>query len=545
MNLRPYQRDAIEAVQASWREHRSALLVMATGTGKTVTAAEIIRSRLGFGGRAMVVAHREELVEQAAATIRRIAKCDVAVEMAGRRSIENGFYRAPVVVASVQTLSSRREGPARVERFKPEAFGTVWFDEAHHATAKTWASVWEWFRQYEGTRLLGTTATPDRADERALGTIFDQVAYQYGMLEGIRDGWLVPVKQAVVHVSGLDFSGVRTTAGELNGADLAALMEFEQTLHRMVGPTIEIAGDRRTLLFCTTVDHAARVAEILNRHRPGSAAHIHANTPRDERRNILRDYGAGRLQYLANVGITTEGWDDPATDGQGVQVVAMLRPTKSRALYCQMAGRGTRPLPNTVDLIDNADKRRECIAKSAKPSVLLLDFMGNCGRHRLIHAGDVLGGKWDDQTRQRAAKRAGDADGEEVDVLEMLDETERLLQSEAEQKRRAFVKGRASFTTQIVDPFEFVGIAPPKVKGFRAKIPASDKQKAYLARNNVPGFDRLTLDEASAVIDAMMKRPSEAQSWFLKKHGRDPAAFDRKTASEEIGRIKGNPVGAS
>ena len=536
--LRHYQLEAIEAVRSAWASSQSSLLVMATGTGKTVTAASIIGDRIAFGGRAMVVAHREELVEQAAATIRRVARCDVAVEMADRRSIEDGFSRCPVVVASVQTLTSKRNGRMRAQRFRPQDFGTIWFDEAHHATASTWSAVWEWFKTNPACRLLGTTATPDRADERALGSVFASVAFQYGMLEGIRDGWLVPVKQSVVHVHGLDFSSVRTTAGELNGADLAALMEYEQTLHRMVGPTIEIAGDRRTLLFCTTVEHAKRVAEIINRHKTGSAAAIHAATDRDERRNILRDFGAGRLQYLANVGITTEGWDDPATDGRGVQVVAMLRPTKSRSLYCQMAGRGTRPLPGTVDRLATPDERRLAIASSVKPSVLLLDFMGNCGRHRLVHAGDVLGGRWDDETRQRSTRRAAEAPGEEIDVLAMLDRTEILLRDEKERKKRELLKGTARYTTQAVDPFEFVGIAPPKVRGFRAKIPASEKQRSYLARNGVPNADRLTLDEASAIIDALMKRPTEAQSWFLRKHGRDPAAFDRKTASEEIGRIK-------
>jgi superfamily II DNA or RNA helicase len=536
--LRDFQQAAIDQVRSAWAGHQSTLLVMATGTGKTVTAASIVADRIGRCGRAMVVAHREELVEQAAATIKRIARCDVAVEMASRRSIEDGFSRCPVVVASVQTLTTKRGTRHRFERFRPSDFGTVWFDEAHHATAATWAKVWRWFSANEHARLLGTTATPDRADEQALGTIFSSVAYQYGMLEGIRDGWLVPVKQSVVHVSGLDFSGVRTTAGELNGADLAALMEYEQTLHRMVGPTIEIAGNRRTLLFCTTVDHAKRVAEIINRHHPGKAACIHAGTDRGERKNILRDFGAGQLQFLANVGITTEGWDDPATDGKGVQVVAMLRPTKSRSLYCQMAGRGTRPIPGCVDALRTPEARRAAIGASAKPSVLLLDFMGNCGRHRLIHAGDVLGGQWGEETRQRSTRRAAEAPSKEVDVLQMLDETERLLKDEQARKQRSLLKGKASYSTQVVDPFEFVGIAPPKVKGFRAKLPASDKQRAYLARNGVPNADRLTLDEASAIIDALMKRPTDAQAWFLRKHGRDPQAFDRKTASEEIGRIK-------
>lgn len=532
--LRPYQKDAVESVLTKWTDKRSAILVMATGTGKTLCASAIIAQRIKFSGRAIVIAHREELVEQAARTIRQEIGCDVAIEMADKRSIEDGFLRAQVVVASVQTLASKN----RLQKFKPNQFTTVWMDEAHHATAKTWTNIWDHFKANEHSRLFGTTATPDRGDAQALGQVFESVAMEYGMIQGINDGWLVPIKQAVVHVSGLDFSSCRTTAGELNGADLAEVMEYEATLHRMVYPTIEIAGNRRTLIFATSVLHSQRIAEIINRHRPGSAAHIDAKTDSDTRRNILQNFGAGKIQFLVNVGITTEGWDDPANDGFGVQVVAQMRPTKSRALYSQMAGRGTRPLPNTVDHLATSAERRAAIANSNKTNVLLLDFLGNSGRHRLIHASDVLGGQWSDLTRHRALMIAKTNPAKEQDILEMLSAAERIEKQEAEAQTRKFIRATAKYKEQTIDPFEFVGITAPKVSGFRAKLPSSEKQKAFLARNKVPNYNRLTLDQASAIIEKLMQQPSESQTWFLRSRGLNPTQYTRKTASELIGKLK-------
>lgn len=531
--LRPYQKQGVENVLAQWKNNRSAILVMATGTGKTLCASSIIAERIKFSGRAIVIAHREELVEQAAQTIRQEIGCDVAIEMSSRKSIEDGFLRAQVVVASVQTLASKN----RLQKFRPEQFSTIWMDEAHHATARTWQNIWDHFKVNEQARLFGTTATPDRGDAQALGKVFESVAFEYGMIQGINDGWLVPIKQAVIHVSGLDFSECRTTAGELNGADLASVMEYEATLHRMVYPTIEIAGKRRTLIFAASVLHSQRIAEIINRHKPGSAAHIDANTDSSDRRNILREFGSGKIQFLTNVGITTEGWDDPANDGFGVQVVAQMRPTKSRALYSQMAGRGTRPLPYTVDHLLTREERREAISASKKTNVLLLDFLGNSGRHRLVHASDVLGGSWTDETRQKATRLAQTM-SQEVDILETLNTAERQIKLEQEAKTRNSIRATARFSLQTIDPFEFVGISPPKISGYRAKLPASIKQKAFLARNKVPNFDRLTLDQASAIIEKLMGHPSAGQVWFLRSRGLDPTNFTRKSASDLIGTLK-------
>lgn len=538
--LRPYQNEAVEAVEREFLTNNSTLLVMATGLGKTATFGEMIRRMSTNGKRCLVIAHRSELVEQAARHIQTRVGINASVEMAERRATTGG-YSDPVVVASVQTCVAERGGAKRMERFNPSQFSLVVVDEAHHATSSSYRDVINYFTA-GGAKVLGVTATPDRADEEALGQVFDSVAYEYGVAEGIADGYLVPIKQTMVTVSSLDYSDCRTTAGDLNGADLDRVLKYEETLHRMVEPTVKIAGERRTLVFCASVEHAERVAEIINRYKPNTAAFVSANTPQDRRRTIFRDFGDGKYQFLCNVGIATEGWDDPATDNKGVQFIAMMRPTKSRSLYCQMVGRGTRTLATVIDGLETPEARKAAIAASAKKCVTVLDFVGNCGRHKLMRVADALGGTWSDAVRDRAtAKSEQDANNSllvEVDVLEQMDEVERDLKREAEQKRRTFIKVSTTYKTQDINPFSSLGIVPQRVPGWAKRIPASEKQLTFLKRNNVPNVDNLNTKEASQLIDHIMSSPSDKQAWVLRKAGLDPAQFDRKGASEAIDKIK-------
>lgn len=540
INLRPYQNEAVEAVEREFLTNDSTLLVMATGLGKTATFGEMIRRMSTNGKRCLVIAHRSELVEQAARHIQTRVGMNASVEMAERRAT-NGMYSDPVVVASVQTCVAERGGAKRMERFNPSQFSLVVVDEAHHATSSSYRDVINYFTA-GGAKVLGVTATPDRADEEALGQVFDSVAYEYGVAEGIADGYLVPIKQTMVTVSSLDYSDCRTTAGDLNGADLDRVLKYEETLHRMVEPTVKIAGERRTLVFCASVEHAERVAEIINRYKPNKAAFVSANTPQDRRRTIFRDFGDGKYQFLCNVGIATEGWDDPATDNKGVQFIAMMRPTKSRSLYCQMVGRGTRTLATVIDGIETPEARKAAIAASAKKCVTVLDFVGNCGRHKLMRVADALGGNWSDDVRDRAmAKSEQDANNSllvEVDVLEQMDEVERDLKREAEERRRTFIKVSTTYKTQDINPFSSLGIVPQRVPGWAKRIPASEKQLTFLKRNNIPNVDNLNTKEASQLIDHLMSSPSDKQAWVLRKAGLDPAQFDRKGASEAIDKIK-------
>ena len=538
MKLRDYQDEAVKAIYKSWDEYDSCLVVMATGLGKTVVLSQVVAdSVINTGRRWMVIAGRQEIVEQNARTLARVTNQDVAIEMAENKSFEYGNFKPLVISASIQTLIANNRGKPRMQKFDPSAFGGIIIDEAPHATSKSYRQVGDYFTA-GGCKVLGVTATPDRADEQALGQVFETVAYQYDVIQGVRGGWLVPIKQCAVNVTGLDFSTIRTTAGDLNGAELSDVLTYEENLHRMVSPTLEIAGDRRTLIFAASVAHAERVSEIINRYKPGSSAFDKAGTPRDERSEIFRAFAEGNHQFLVNVGIATEGWDDPATDGRGVQLISMMRPTKSRSLYAQMCGRGTRPVPGTIDGLDSVSDRAAAIARSEKPGITILDYVGNSGRHKLMHAGDILGGSWSDEVVDRVYDNAQKAERVELDLLLQMEIQEAQLKREVEAKRRTFVRVKADYNLDEVSPFDFLGVVRRRVPGWFKGKPVTEKQATLLRRNNVPNIDNLNVAEASQLIDHIMSRPSEKQAWVLKRNGLDPNDFDRKSASDIITRIK-------
>jgi hypothetical protein len=195
-----------------------------------------------------------------------------------------------------------------------------------------------------------------------------------------------------------------------------------------------------------------------------------------------------------------------------------------------------------IDGLETPEARKAAIAASAKKCVTVLDFVGNCGRHKLMRVADALGGNWSDVVRDRAtAKSEQDANNSllvEIDVLEQMDEVERDLKREAEEKRRTFIKVSTTYKTQDINPFSSLGIVPQRVPGWAKRIPASEKQLTFLKRNNIPNVDNLNTKEASQLIDHIMSSPSDKQAWVLRKAGLDPAQFDRKGASEAIDKIK-------
>ncbi len=499
MHLRPYQIEAVDRVFAGWETSRSVLGVAATGTGKTIIFASIIARH---PGRTMVIAHREELIFQAADKIKRVTGLDPDIEMAELRADESSMYsRADVVISTIQTQTAGRNG-GRMTRFDPNDFGLLIIDEAHHSTASTYRRVIDHYRQNPELHVLGVTATPDRTDEQALGQIFDEVAFEYDIRFGIEDGWLVPITQRAVAVDNLDLSSVRTTAGDLNGAELARVMEYEQTLHEVAAPVIELTSDgQKTLVFAASVAHAERLCEILNRHKANSARWVHGKTPKPERRQMLRDYAERRFQYLVNVGVATEGFDNP-----GIEFVVMARPTKSRSLYSQMVGRGTRPLPTIVDDPDffgSASMRRDAIAASTKSRLDVVDFVGNSGRHRLMTTADILGGNYADEVIELARETA-EREGQ-LDTMKGLDDAEREIRARREREkkaqaaRRARVVAGARYTTRTIDPFDAFEITPWREKGWDKDKAITPKMANLLERQGVDVAD-LTFTEARQLI---------------------------------------------
>lgn len=510
MRLRDYQRAAVGAVQDVFADEQSALIVLPTGCGKTVVFAHVIAEMQASGcGRAMVLAHREELIFQAAEKIEAVTGDRPDIEMADMRADQIMFRKAGVVVSSIQTQIAGENGAGRMTRFTPDDFGLVIIDEAHHATAASYRRVIDHYRQNPKTKILGVTATPDRADEKALGQVFGAVAYNYEIPTAITDGWLVPILCRQVWVDSLDFSGVSTTAGDLNPGELAQVMEYEASLHGIADPLIEIAGDRKTLLFAASVAHAERLCDIINRHRQNSARWVCGTTPKEERRRLLGEFARGEAQFMVNVGVLTEGFDDP-----GIQVIGMGRPTKSRSLYAQMAGRGTRPLPGLVDKYPTPDERRAAILSSAKRNVEIVDFVGNTGRHKLVSAADILGGDYDDDAVDRARELVAEAD-EPMDVSEALEiAAEEIEEQKARERARvASIKAKAQYRTNVADPFDVFGIEPHRQRDWDLAALPSEKQIGLLAKFGI-NAEKLTKKQASQLIGECIKRSQNKQCSF-------------------------------
>ena len=558
MKLRDYQERAVDGTFAAWDEGRSALVVLPTGCGKTIVFASVIQRLLADGGkkaRVLVLAHREELIAQAKDKIAAVVpSARIGIEMAELKA--NDFFGQPpeVVVSSVQTQNSGK--PPRMEKFAPKDFAAVIVDEAHHAIAKTYRRVIDWFlKGNPACKLLGVTATPDRKDEAALGSVFERVACDYGIADAISDGWLVPIRQQLVSVESLDYSGIRTCGGDLNQKDLAEVMEQEENLQRIAAPTLEIVGNRRAIVFAASVKQAERLAEILNRGSGKLADWISGETPKDVRRDKLERFKRGELRYMVNVGVLTEGFDDA-----GVDVVVMARPTKSRALYAQMAGRATRPSAKIASLlgkgpseeckVKSAEWRRKLIAESDKPSCLIVDFVGNSGRHKLISSIDILGGRYDYEVVARAKekmKSKGAANGEEAsDVSEALETAKREIEAEKAEieRKRKLVLAKAKYVTRAVDPFDrYDLVEAPSADPTMIISSGEERQLRKLLKKK---YALTSLTRKQALVNEMRRRrhSGEAtlgQEAFLRRRGfvAPMRAGEAKRAIDRISRLEG------
>jgi superfamily II DNA or RNA helicase len=357
--LRPYQLACLEALERELAAGKRRLLVaLPTGTGKTVCFAAL-PSVLGLQGRWLVLAHREELLDQA---LRKFEAANpgmhCAVEQADRRA-----HDADVVIASVPTLQRRR-----LEALRPDEFAGVIVDEAHHAVADSYKAIFDHFGLLEPgcpRPLIGFTATPKRGDDVGLSSVFEVIAYEAGIRQMITDGYLSRITGSRVQTD-CDLSGVKVRAGEFVQSELAATVNTEPRNLMIVRAYRDLCDGRRAIAFCVDVAHAHAVADAFN--AAGIRAEsVSGETPKDERRKLLSDFGAGAFSVISNCAVLTEGFDDP-----GVSCILMARPTKSSLLYTQMIGRGTRLAPGKVDCH-------------------VIDFADNSARHRLSTVATLFG----------------------------------------------------------------------------------------------------------------------------------------------------------
>ncbi|MFH0243612.1 DEAD/DEAH box helicase [Streptomyces sp. HK10] len=386
---RPYQLDAIKALRKGWADGRNRLaVVLPTGAGKTVVFSHLAHQMLdNLGGRrVLVIAHREELIEQAAS---KLLAVDPTLRIGIVKAQRDQHQDADVIVASVQTLAV----PRRREAIRD--IGLIIVDECHHAAAPTYMEVLRHFGAWDGTPTAGFTATMTRTDG-GLAEVWDNVVFRLDILDMISDGYLCDVRGKRITVDTLDLDKVRTRGGDLVDGQLGQALEDSGALDAIARAYVEHAGERPGVVFTPTVATAQAAAAALQAVGI-TAAPVWGDMSRDERRATLARYEAGDIQVLTNCMVLTEGFDAPHTS-----CVVIARPTKSPGLYVQMAGRALRPAPGKRD-------------------ALLLDVMGASTRHKLASMVDLT------------AREIGQAE-EGKTLREIAEEAEK---AEAAEKQRA------------------------------------------------------------------------------------------------------------
>lgn len=478
MELRPYQQEAVAAVLKQWNEgHKRTLIVLPTGTGKTVCFAKVAEKAVCTGRKVLILAHRDELLRQAADKILMTTGLRCAREKGEETSL-GSWYR--ITVGSVQTLMHEK----RLSAFAPAAFGTIIVDEAHHALADSYQRVLGHFPEAD---VLGVTATPERSNMQNLGQYFDSLAYEYSLPQAIHDGYLCPIKAQTVPIK-LDISGVKLSSGDYSAGALGTALD--PYLWQIAEEMRKYCADRHTVVFLPLVSTAKKFKHIL-RAMGFRAEEVNGNSR--DREKILADFAAGKTNVLCNAMLLTEGWDCPAVD-----CVVMLRPTKIRSLYCQCIGRGTRLSPET-----------------GKKDLLILDFLWNTARHELCRPAVLIcknpevSGKMTENL---------EASGEAVDLVEAEKQASEDVQQQREEALAEELKAMRKRKRRLVDPLQFeMSIAAEDLASYVPAFgwemaPASEKQLKALEKFGLFPDDIDNAGKASLLLDRLAKRREEGLS---------------------------------
>jgi ATP-dependent helicase IRC3 len=344
VELRPYQQEALASMlEAESNGINKQLIVLPTGAGKTVLFAQlpIIRKE---SLPMLVLAHRSELLIQAKDKIETINK-DLSV---GIEQADNKAGYVDVVIASVPTLG--RESSSRIEKYPKNYFKTIVVDEAHHAAAPSYRRILDYFTP---ELLLGVTATPQRSDSVRLIDVFQEIVYYKSIQDLIKEGWLSPLVGYRVKTS-TDISDVEIQNGEYKQDQLIEAIDNPGRNNSIVTAYNDLANAKKTVVFAAGVDHAGHLEEAF-RKNGSSVRVIIGTTPEEERRQILSDFKSGAVTVLVNVGVLTEGFDEPS-----IEAIILAKPTRSSLLYTQIVGRGTRLFEGKEHcmIIDIADTTR-------------------------------------------------------------------------------------------------------------------------------------------------------------------------------------------
>ena len=513
MELRPYQQQAKDAIFSEWGNGiKKTLLVLPTGCGKTIVFAKVAEECVKGGSRVLILAHRGELLDQAADKIGKSTGLGCATEKADQTCIGSWFR---IVVGSVQSMMREK----RLNQFPNDYFNTIIIDEAHHCISESYQKV---LRHFPDAEVLGVTATPDRGDMQNLGTVFESLAYEYTLPRAIKEGYLSPIKAVTIPLK-IDMSAVGVQAGDFKSGDIATALD--PYLESIAEEMEKYCSDKKTVVFLPLVKTSQKFRDILNNHGFRAAE---VNGDSKDRAEILEAFDKDQYNVLCNSMLLTEGWDCPSVD-----CIVVLRPTKVRSLYCQMVGRGTRLSPETN-----------------KDHLLLLDFLWHTERHELCHPASLIC-----ESAEVAQKMTENMEKDAGCIMD-IEEAERTASEDVvAQREEALAKQLSEMKRRkkkLVDPLQFeMSIQAEDLSGYVPAFgwemaPPSDKQKQTLEKLGILPDAIENAGKASKILDRLDKRRREGlttpkQIRFLESRGfQHVGTWQFETAKNMIDRIAGN-----
>lgn len=511
MELRPYQQEAKDSIFKEWENgiHKT-LLVLPTGCGKTIVFAKVTEECVRQGNRVLILAHRGELLEQAADKIAKATGLMCATEKAEETCLGSWFR---ITVGSVQSMM--RE--SRLSRFPEDYFDVIIIDEAHHCISDSYQRV---LHHFPDADVLGVTATPDRGDMQNLGKVFESLAYEYTLPRAIKEGYLSPIKAVTIPLK-VDLTGVGVQSGDFKAGDLGTALD--PYLEGIATEMEKYCREKKTVVFLPLVKTSQKFRDILNSHGFQAAE---VNGESRDRAEILKDFDAGRYNVLCNSMLLTEGWDCPSVD-----CIVVLRPTKIRSLYCQMVGRGTR-------------------LSEGKDHLLLLDFLWHTERHELCHPASLI------CESEEVARKMTENLEKDAGCLMDLEEAEQQAASDVvAQREEALAKKLAEMKRRkrkLVDPLQFeMSIQAEDLAGYVPAFgwemaPPSEGQKKALEKQGIMPDEIDNAGKASKLLDRLSKRRQEnlttpKQIRFLEGKGfQHVGTWQFEAAKKLIDRIAGN-----